>query len=674
MTGTPNLLIGDEEENLLADEGSFYSVSYSQWGVLTVNMRESGSDTLLGGGGNDDLRGSYDGDYYDGGEGDDWIKDTSDAVQYGKVDFYGQTAIYYKTFRSGNDTMYGGGGNDHLESFDGADLLYGDEGNDELFAGRGADFADGGAGSDIIEDLPFPTSTYKTFQGIEGIGAPFEGYVVRSTPADVLTRDKIQIDYLQSGNDTFFGGDGDDKLRGLGGDDQLYGENDNDKLEGGEGNDLLLDLEDHVAIHYNDNGVPKRLFLGGGNDTLLGGNGADTLYAGMGNDVLYGEGQDDYLNGGLGSDLLDGGEGNDTLIDEDKFFGLADSPFRPDGIAPSSDTLRGGNGNDTLIGGPGNDYLFGGAGNDVLIDEDAIGSHWNDIIDGGAGNDVIRSFGGLNMIFGGAGDDKIMAGPGHTVSGGSGADTFGLLKEWMDHAGFFITDFEKGVDKIDLTGWGVNMLSDAYPPSLNVVGYEYYDATLYGNPAIILFIGDFQTIMRLDNMVTLDWSDFIGWESGGAEEPLVGTIYNDEMYGDNDHESFDGALGNDTISGGKGNDMLIGGSGDDSLLGGAGNDTIYGGSGRDSMNAGSDRGIFIYEALDDSTPWSRDFIHGFSQGEDKIDLSALGFTGIQQGAASGSVLGFVHRFGDTHILNQAGTFEIEIDSVLNLNNGDFIFT
>jgi Ca2+-binding RTX toxin-like protein len=66
------------------------------------------------------------------------------------------------------------------------------------------------------------------------------------------------------------------------------------------------------------------------------------------------------------------------------------------------------------------------------------------------------------------------------------------------------------------------------------------------------------------------------------------------------------------IDGGDGNDTIVGSSGDDVFIGGVGNDTLTGGSGNDvfryAAGAGSDR------------------INGFTVGQDKIDLTALGVT------------------------------------------------
>ena len=136
----------------------------------------------------------------------------------------------------------------------------------------------------------------------------------------------------------------------------------------------------------------------GGNDTLLGGGGGDTLLGGTNDDSLDGQNGSDRVDGGYGNDVVAGGEGADTVIG-----------------GTGTDMLRGGNGADALDGGIGADTLDGGDGDDVLT--------------GG-------SFGSDSM------------------TGGLGADRFDF--QTVDDslntlAADVITDFETGVDKIDLT-------------------------------------------------------------------------------------------------------------------------------------------------------------------------------------------------------------------------------
>ena len=93
------------------------------------------------------------------------------------------------------------------------------------------------------------------------------------------------------------------------------------------------------------------------------------------------------------------------------------------------DTLSGEDGNDNLFGVDGNDTLYGGAGNDFLggeaADDSLNGAAGVDILVGGAGNDVMT--GGTELDF------FVIA-----LADGAGNDT--------------ITDYENGIDVVDLDG------------------------------------------------------------------------------------------------------------------------------------------------------------------------------------------------------------------------------
>jgi len=173
-----------------------------------------------------------------------------------------------------------------------------------------------------------------------------------------------------------------------------------------------------------------RLLGGVGHDTLDGGAGADTMLGGTGNDTYVVDNTGDLVsekaNAGtdtvqtsLAAYTLKGKVENLVYTGTDKFAGTGNS---------LDNVLTGGSGNDVLIGGAGNDVLNGGAGHDKL--------------NGGLGNDV---------LWGGAGTD--------TLTGDAGSDVFVFQK--ADGAGkSFITDFQRGTDKIDLSGLSYTSFAD----------------------------------------------------------------------------------------------------------------------------------------------------------------------------------------------------------------------
>ena len=267
-----------------------------------------------------------------------------------------------------------------------------------------------------------------------------------------------------SGSDDMSGGDGDDMLDGSAGDDTIYGGTGDDFLQAGAGDDLL-------------NGEAGRDVLKGseGNDDLYGGKGGDSLSGGRDNDDLDGAAGNDRLSGGKGNDALDGGNGNDNM----------------DG-GEGDDAMVGGAGSDMLSGGSGDDAIEGGAGNETIY-----GGHGMDIIDGGRNDDMIFGGGNDDTIFGGNGDDVIDGGTGDdTMSGGGGADRF-VFEGQTDND--LVVDFEIGVDKIDVSDFGLSGFADI-SSAISTSGSDIViDLSAVGGDGLV----------TISNVAGLDASDFI---------------------------------------------------------------------------------------------------------------------------------------------------------------------
>ncbi|MFC0709363.1 right-handed parallel beta-helix repeat-containing protein, partial [Azorhizophilus paspali] len=96
-----------------------------------------------------------------------------------------------------------------------------------------------------------------------------------------------------------------------------------------------------------------------------------------------------------------------------------------------------------------------------------------------------------------------------------------------------------------------------------------------------------------------------------------------------------GTDGNDVLVGGDADDQLYGEAGDDRLDGGAGDDLLDGGAGRDDLTGGTGADTFVFAARTDSYRTDagvfNDLILDFDASEDRIDLSALGFSGFGDG-------------------------------------------
>ena len=198
----------------------------------------TGKDTLNGGAGNDYLSSSDSNSLMDGGDGNDSL---SASGSYD--DYRGEFTLYAN---SGNSTLNGGAGDDHLVTnySSGNNLLSGGNGNDSLNA--------------------------------SGLDSLYSFYGV----------------YTVSGNNTLDGGAGDDHLIV----DYSSGAN---LLFGGDGNDSLS----------ASNASGNNTFIGGnGNDILTGGNGNDSLIGGSGTDTFafnrYNEGVDRLYDFNASNELI----------------------------------------------------------------------------------------------------------------------------------------------------------------------------------------------------------------------------------------------------------------------------------------------------------------------------------------------------------------------------------
>jgi Ca2+-binding RTX toxin-like protein/uncharacterized protein YegL len=440
----------------------------------------TGMDVLSGDRGNDRLEGGDDADVLIGGEGTDTAAYTQSAqgvtVNLGNGTGTGGEAEGDTLFGIENvegsaqaDILYGNGfanvlsgGDeaDRLFGFTGMDVLYGDRGNDRLEGGDDADILIGGDGTDTAIYAQSAQGVIINLGNGTGSGGEAQGdtlfeieNVDGSNQADIL--------YGNGFANVLSGGDEADRLFGFTGMDVLAGDAGDDSLEGGDDADVLIGGEgiDAAIYHQSAQGVTVNLGNGTGTggeaegdtlfgienvegsahaDTIYGSGSANGLQGRAGADQLFGFGGEDTINGGDGDDTLDGGDERDILYGEN-----------------NNDIIIGGAGDDALIGQQGNDRLFGGADNDSMDggadDDELLGGNGNDYLVGGDGNDSLYGEDGFDTLVGGSGIDTLTGGAGgDTLTGGSGSDFFYF------HVGSgvdAITDFEDGIDFLDLTGY-----------------------------------------------------------------------------------------------------------------------------------------------------------------------------------------------------------------------------
>jgi Ca2+-binding RTX toxin-like protein len=232
-------------------------------------------------------------------------------------------------------------------------------------------------------------------------------------------------------------------------------------------------------------------------------------------------------------------------------------------------------GNDTLNGTSGDDFFFGDAGNDVM--------------NGGAGNDTFVSSAGADTFNGGTGIDTV-----DYSQITQATDPFlGLIDGVMVNLTAGVGgDYQSAYEG---DGW------DSYSSIENVTGSNFNDMIVGDKSAnVIKGLDGVDFLEGMGGADTLDGGDgydFLtyyysavgvtadlqsGTGSGGDAsgdtftnfEGLIGSSYDDKLYGDGGDNDITGGAGNDKINGRGGADYIEGAAGNDTLTGGSGSDTF----------------------------------------------------------------------------------------------------
>ncbi|WP_136444170.1 calcium-binding protein [Pacificoceanicola onchidii] len=540
----------------------------------------TGQDTLYGHGGNDILVAGTEGTTLHGGAGSDTFVicegDTAQRVRI--LDFTpGQDSLDLSGFAMLRSTAQ----LTITPTTWGARITIRDTIIDVTSGGGGplseADiFPNGFTWADHIMPSPPPT-------GAVMAGNPADDVLTGTFLGDTITGEAGNDSLLgEGGSDLIWSGDGNDTLRGGGDNDTLGGQNGNDLLWGDGGNDQL----------WGDAGQ-DRAWGGYGDDVLGGGSGHDSLYGEDGMDKVWGDAGNDFASGGANDDTLGGDIGNDTLWGEDgndKLWGGHDQ-----------DHLHGHAGHDTMAGGNGHDRMHGNDGDDRLWGNDGNDSGW-----GGDGDDILGGDRGNDSLDGGNGDDEILGGDGNdTLLGGYGNDTL---------------DGGNGADKIWAGGLNDLVRGGA---GYDTLGGNDGDDTLWGGGGNDKVWGD-----AGNDLGSGGWgNDTLG--GGDGQDTLWGGDGNDRVWGDAGADLLNGEAGDDTLAGGAGSDTLYGNDGADALWGGEGSDQLFGGNGNDTLggDAGNDTlyGGWGADTFAFYAGHGNDTITDF---EDGVDLIKIGVPGI----------------------------------------------
>ncbi len=526
------------------DRGSIFSIIGTDTGMVDGTFTFTGVENLVGGSGDDHFAFSGSGNIsgtVTGGAGIDTL-DYSAYSNSVAVNLATGTATDIQVGAdngiSGIENIIGSAFADNLTGNDGAntidggagnDKLYGQGGDDILIGGSGDDFLDGGAGDDTYvwsdnwgNDTVSDTFGSSNSLDFSGVAAALEINLAGA----MVSYSENRVSY--SGIKNITGGSGNDLVYIAGSQSMnLYGGAGNDTfifteqgilhgtIDGGSGNDILDYCGDQSTI------LDIRVFVltaAGSQDGFAGWEIA-TIASGFTNI--------DNINGGLGMDTLQGlnseaqfdifkdrieyrAEGHILIITmiENLVGGDADDTFKFHGegrLPGNHNSIDGKSGQDTLDYSlytlPVEVYLNGGISTGVRDGvagiENIIGSPQDDILHGDNKANIIKGGAGNDQLYGWGGDDILNGGQGNDyLDGGTGNDTA-----------------------------------------------DYSDNTQAG------------IIISLLNGSTQ--SEESGNDTLSLVENVIGTIWADEISGDNTDNIIYGNGGDDTLAGLGGNDTYF---------------------------------------------------------------------------------------------------------------------
>ncbi|HEY8358372.1 MAG TPA: calcium-binding protein, partial [Ramlibacter sp.] len=616
-----------------------------------------GTDTLVGGLGNDTYHVDSKGDQVDESGG-------------GGVD----TVISSVNFTLGLDTenltldlgARVGVGNA------GANLLRGTRFDNVLDGAAGADTLQGGAGDDVYKvdhrgDVVVEAGKRGTDTVVSVIDFALENHQENLALAGAAAIDGT-------------GNAQSNSLRGNEAANRLDGGSGRDTMTGGRGDDTYL------VDHAGDQVLESR---SGGADTVVSTVSftlarfvenltlAGSVGAGTGND------SDNVLRGNDAANVLDGRDGADTMVG-----GLGNDKYHVDDLGDVVRESRGTTGGTDTVLSALKSYVL----SDRIENLTLTGSAKS-----GTGNAL------ANAIRGNAGDNSLDGGGGaDTLAGGEGNDTYVIDADDVVHESFDGGWDTVVVDRNWTLGSGVEALSLTGSAALSGFG-NLDDNHLLGNDGANVLDGrggrdTLEGGKGNDTYYFTDDSDLSQTvvERGGGGVDLVvssgdhslqANVENLTLVGDTANVWFGvGNAGANVLKAGDGEQMLAGGGGDDTLSAGTGNDSLQGGEGSDRLTGGSGQDAFVYRWLGESRRGAHDVIIDFERGTDRLDFSeffgdSLTFIGDQGfGADATNQLRFNYDGASKSVMLYGSTdedsraeFVVQLSGLSTLSAGDFLF-
>lgn len=515
--------------------GSDDDDSYNEQAFLAQN------DVVYALGGDDVFNFMHGDDTAYGGAGDDFLGKIASVV------FNPQTGGFTVVTGSGDLTAYGEDGNDTLQGGSGDDVLDGGAGNDVFlnFYAGGTDLLAGGEGDDLFMLGASGITTVDGGEGSDTVSMAAANIFAGTTHSFVIDLDEQEVSGA-GGNVTLVGIE---NAIGSDGDDEIYGNAQANVIEGSGGDDILEGVLGNDSYWFGS-GVDE------GEDTITEGAGAEDaihFYEGIVLDDLTftvsGVNLEIEHPDGLiiiENQMLGGAYRVERLIFADgTALDLQSYPSWILGTNGNNSTLAGTSGADIMYALNGNDNVFGYADNDSLH-----GGLGNDTLDGGDGDDILE---------GGKGND--------TLIGGAGMDTASYRGSMQG----IVVNLISGTANDGMGG------SDTLTSVENVTGSFYADVFFSGSGANVINGSegvdtvDYSLSNQKVNIDLKNGTASSGYAQGDvliAIENIIGTNLTsayDTIYGDDRANHLCGLAGDDFLEGGAGADLLDGGSGRDTI-------------------------------------------------------------------------------------------------------------
>ncbi len=348
-------------------------------------------------------------------------------------------------------------------------------------------------------------------------------------------------------------------------------------------------------------------------DILIGNGGVNVINGGDGND---------QIEGGAGADVLDGGAGIDLLNFENSTAGVTVT-LGPDGTQSTgkggdaeddkisnienltgsdhADTLTGDAGANTLSGGGDHDIIGGGAENDTLF-----GGSGDDTIKGNTGDDVVQGGDGADVLIGGLGTGDwldyqnssagvtVTLGAADVETVGAGGEADGDKLKHFEHVlgSLFVDQITGNGGNNIIRGFAGKDVIDGAGGSDLVEGGAGDDQLTGGNGNDTLSYASAAAGVTVDLSIVAEQDTVgAGKDTVATFENLVGSAFNDKLFGDGQVNVMSGGEGFDRLHGSVGADVLDGGASFDTLdytQSAAGVTVTLGDNGAKTVGAGGD--------------------------------------------------------------------------------------